>query len=135
MSPSAIALVGFAAWTLLLVLIIGLMRTYIVLAGQRKSAAFDPGGDDISPFSRRLCRAHANCYESLPIFGALVAIALITGRNEVTDGLAMFVLYARLAQSIVHIASTSPWMIRIRFAFYLVQWLLMAIMAWRLLMT
>jgi len=135
MGPSAVALTGFAAWTLLLVLTIGLMRSYIVLAGQRKSAAFDPGGADISPFSERLCRAHANCYETLPVFGALVVIALISGRNEVTDGLAMFALYARLGQSIVHLISTSPWMIRIRFAFYLVQWMLMAIIAWRLLMT
>ena len=135
MSPSAVALLGFAAWTLLLILTIVSIRSYLVLTGQRKSAAFDPGGADVSAFSQRLCRAHANCYENLPIFGAIIAVALITGRNEVTDGLAMFVLYARLGQSIVHLISTSPWMIRIRFAFYLVQLLVMALMAWRLLTT
>jgi uncharacterized MAPEG superfamily protein len=134
MNPSAVALLGFAAWTLLLIITIVSIRSYFVLTGQRQSAAFDPGGADISPFSQRLCRAHANCYENLPIFAALIAVALITSRNELTDGLAMFVLYARLGQSIVHLISTSPWMIRIRFAFYLVQLLVMAIMAWRLLM-
>ncbi len=132
MTPSAIALVGFAAWTLLLVLTIGLMRTAIVLAGKRPSVSFDPGGADVSPFSQRLCRAHANCYENLPIFAALVAVALATGRSELVDGLAMTVLYARVGQSVAHMISTNPWMIRVRFGFYLVQWALMALMAWRL---
>ncbi len=44
MSPSAVALLGFAAWTLLLILTIVSIRSYLVLTGQRKSAAFDPGG-------------------------------------------------------------------------------------------
>jgi len=135
MSPSAVALVGFAAWTLLLIMTIVSIRSYFVLTGQRKSAAFEIGGADISPFSQRLCRAHANCYENLPIFGALIVVALISDRNEVTDGLAMLVLYARMGQSIVHLISTSPWMIRARFAFYLVQLLVMALMAWRLLVS
>ena len=79
MSPSATALVGFAAWTLTLVLVIGLMRCFAVLAGKRAPNQFDPGGADLSDFSRRVCRAHANCYENLPIFGALITVALVTG--------------------------------------------------------
>ena len=78
MSPSALALTGFAAWTLLLVLSIGLYRAYYVLSGQRAPNEFDPGGAGLTPFASRLCRAHANCYDNLPIFGALIAVALTT---------------------------------------------------------
>jgi uncharacterized MAPEG superfamily protein len=133
MSPSATALVGFAAWTLILVLVIGLMRSFAVLAGKRAPNQFDPGGADLSDFSRRLCRAHANCCENLPIFGALIAVALITGRQEATDGLAMWFLAARIGQSAVHLVSTSNPAVNVRFAFYLAQWFMMAIMALRLL--
>jgi len=133
MSPSATALAGFAAWTLLLVLMIGMYRASLVLTGKRAPNQFDPGGADVGEFSRRLCRAHANCYENLPIFGALIAVALLTGRPEATDGLALWFLGARIGQSIVHLASTSNVAVNLRFALYLSQWLIMAVMAVRLL--
>ena len=110
MSASATALTGFAAWTLLMVISIGLLRASLVLSGRRASNQFDPGGADVSPFSQRLCRVHANCYENLPVFGALIAVALVTGRHGLTDPLAMWVLYARIGQSVVHLISTSVMM-------------------------
>ena len=85
MSPSALALTGFAAWTLFLVLMIGLYRAGLVLTGRRAPNQFDPGGADVGEFSRRLCRAHANCYENLPIFGALDALAQ-TAKDEIQRG-------------------------------------------------
>ena len=133
MSPSATALAGFAAWTLLLVLMIGGYRASLVLMGRRAPNQFDPGGADVGEFSRRLCRAHANCYENLPIFGALIAVALLSDRPGATDGLAMWFLGARIGQSIVHLASTSNVAVNFRFALYLSQWLIMAVMAVRLL--
>ena len=133
MSPSATALVGFAAWTLVLVSMIGLLRASAVFAGKRAPNQFDPGGADLSEFSRRLCRAHANCYENLPIFGALIAVALITGRHVATDGLAMWFLAARIGQSLVHLVSTSNPAVNVRFALFLAQWFMMAAMAFRLL--
>lgn len=133
MSASAVALTGFAAWTMLILITIGLMRASLVMSGRRASNQFDPGGADVSPFSQRLCRVHANCYENLPVFGALIAVALATGHSELTDGLAMWVLYARIGQSVVHLVSTSVMMVNLRFALFGCQWVLMAIMAWRLL--
>lgn len=133
MSPSATALAGFAAWTLFLVLLIGLYRASLVISGKRASNQFDPGGADVGEFSRRLCRAHANCYENLPIFGGLIAIALATGQSQATDGLAMWFLGARIGQSVVHLLSTSIMAVNARFALYLVQWFIMAAMAFRLL--
>jgi len=133
MSPSATALAGFAAWTLFLVLLIGLYRASLVISGKRASNQFDPGGADVGEFSRRLCRAHANCYENLPIFGGLIAVALATGQSQATDGLAMWFLGARIGQSVVHLLSTSIMAVNARFALYLVQWFIMAAMAFRLL--
>ena len=133
MSASATALAGFAAWTLFLVLLIGLYRASLVITGKRAANQFDPGGADVGDFSRRLCRAHANCYENLPIFGALIAVALVTGQTAATDGLAMWFLGARIGQSVVHLISTSVMAVNARFALYLVQWFIMAAMAFRLL--
>lgn len=133
MTSAAVALIAYACWTLLLVIGIGLMRGAVALGGGRPSLRFDPGGADVSDFSARLCRAHANCYENLPVFGALVAVALATERAALVEPLAMWVLYARLAQSTAHLVSVSPPAIMARFLFYLAQVLLMGVMAWRLL--
>jgi uncharacterized MAPEG superfamily protein len=132
MSTSALALTGFAAWTLFLVLMIGLYRAGLVLTGTRAPNQFDPGGADVGEFSRRLCRAHANCCENLPIFGGLIAVALATGQQHLTDDLALWFLAARIGQSIVHLVSTSNGAVNVRFVLYLTQWLIMALMAIRL---
>ena len=133
MTTAAVALIAFACWTIMLVIGIGLLRGVVYLRGARPSMRFDPGGADVSEFSTRLCRAHANCYENLPIFGALVAVALATDRAALVEPLAMWVFYARVAQTLIHLASVSPPAIMLRFGFYLVQVVLMIVMAWRLL--
>lgn len=134
MNPSALALTGFAAWTLLLVVGVGLYRAYFVFSGQRAPNQFDPSGAGLTPFALRLSRAHANCYENLPIFGALIVVALVTGRQGLTDPLALWFLYLRLGQSVVHLASTNNMAVNLRFALYLGQVVIMAVMAWRLIM-
>ena len=121
MSPSGLALVGYVAWTLLLLVWIVLLRTVLVLSGKRAANDFDPTGSDVSPFSGRLCRAHANCYENLPLFAALVLLAMATGNGDITDPLARWVLVARVAQSIVHLVSISEIAVTIRVTFLLVQ--------------
>lgn len=121
MSPSVLALVGYVAWTILLATTIVFYRTVLVLKKERAANAFLPSGDDVSPFSNRLCRAHANCYENLPIFAALVLLALVTGNASITDPLARWVLAARVAQSTVHLISTSEMAVSLRAVLLLVQ--------------
>jgi uncharacterized MAPEG superfamily protein len=121
MSPSALALTGYAAWTLLLLLAIILLRTVPTLKGERAANSFAPWGEDLSPFSARLCRAHANCYENLPIFAALILLALVTDNAGITDSLARWVLVARVAQSTVHLISTSEMAVMLRVTLLLVQ--------------
>jgi uncharacterized MAPEG superfamily protein len=125
MEPSAVALLGYAGWTILLVTCMGLQRGALTLSGQRAPNSFKTDGTDISPFAQRLARAHANCYENLPVFAAIVLTAIATGHNSVTDPLAPWVLLARMAQSVTHILSTSSPAVMIRFTFFLVQMLIM----------
>ncbi|MFQ5563332.1 MAG: MAPEG family protein [Parvularculaceae bacterium] len=121
MTPTAVALLGYAAWTLVLVLWLGLYRTSLVMAGGRQANSFSPAGDDVDDFGRRLTRAHANCAENLPIAGAVLLFALAAGQAAVTDGLAYIFLAARLAQSITHLLSTANRAILVRFGFFLIQ--------------
>ncbi|MFW2389629.1 MAG: MAPEG family protein [Polyangiales bacterium] len=121
MSPSVLALVGYVAWTLLLTIAIVLHRTVLVLKKERAANEFQPSGDDVSPFANRLCRTHANCYENLPVFAALILVALVTGNAAITNPLARWVLVARVAQSLVHLTSTSEMAVMLRVTFFLVQ--------------
>jgi uncharacterized MAPEG superfamily protein len=121
MNPSAFALVGYAAWTLVLLGGIAVLRSSLTLSGRREANSFGVDGSDVSEFSNRLCRAHANCYESLPIFGALVLAALVTGHGGITDALAPWVLAARVGQSVTHLISTSSQAVLVRFGFFSVQ--------------
>ena len=121
MSPSALALIGYAAWTLLLLVAIVLLRTVLVLKQERAANSFAPWGEDVSPFAARLCRAHANCYENLPIFAAIILVALVTDNAGITDSLARWVLVARVAQTAVHLISTSEMAVTLRATIFTVQ--------------
>lgn len=125
MTPTGLALLGFVSWTVLLLLSLGGLRTSLVLSGRRAANDFKPDGSDVSPFSNRLCRAHANCYENLPSFAAITLLALVMQRNGVTDPLALWFVGARISQSVVHLVSTSPAAVTARFALFAVQQLIL----------
>ena len=127
MGPTATALAGFAGWYLLLTFALGMYRSALILSGQKTANSFAPDGSDVSAFGRRLNRARDNCYENLPLFGALALAASLAGRTAVTDPLAMSVLYARIGQSVTHIASTSVPAVFVRFGFFLAQLVVYAI--------
>ena len=126
MSSSLLALLGYAAWTLALLGGIALLRSYYTLVGGRYANSFKVTGEDVSPFSARLCRAHANCYENLPIFAALIAVAALGGQSAITDPLALWVLAARVCQSTVHLISTRNRAVILRFSFLVAQWVMQA---------
>ncbi len=121
MNPTIAAFLGFVGLTLALLGVLGTMRVGLTLRGIRAPNSFDPGGKDVSPFSERLCRTHANCYESFPYFGGLLLLALATDMTAITDGLAYYFIGARVMQAVIHMASTSNLAVQARFAFFLVQ--------------
>ena len=134
MRPSILALICFAAWTIVTALVMVNHRLYFILTGRRKINTFTPDGVAISPFQARACRVHANCYENLPVFASLVLGAAAAGKGAITDPLALIAVYARIAQSTVHLLSTSQIAVAIRATFWTVQMAIMLSWVWRLLL-
>lgn len=137
MSLTALALLGYIAWIILLLIVMEVLRSALVLAKRHAANSFANDGADVSPFAHRLARAHANCYESFPIVGGLLLLALATGQGAVTEPLAPALLAARVAQSCTHLISGSVLACQVRFAFFLVQlgialrWVVLFGLQWR----
>ena len=121
MSPTITALLGYVSLMIILLASLGMLRAGLAMAGKRAPNSFAPDGADVSPFSNRLCRAHANAYEGFPIFGGLLLLAIALDATAITDSLAMYLLGARVLQALIHLASTSNIAVQVRFAFFLVQ--------------
>ncbi|HWV09445.1 MAG TPA: MAPEG family protein [Pseudomonas sp.] len=131
LSPSACALLGLVAWTLLLLVLLLNQRGLLVLSGKLAINGFAPDGSNMpGGFGLRVVRAHANCVENLPLFAAVLLYAMVVNQTLITDPLAPVLLGARIFQSVMHLISTSPLFIWLRFTAFLVQ---LVILAWWLL--
>ncbi|MCB1307401.1 MAG: MAPEG family protein [Leptospiraceae bacterium] len=123
-NPTVIAILGFVLWTISINLMIIGWRSVRVFSGASKINAF-PADEKHGPdWYRRMLRAHANCVENLPFFGLVFVMALILDITGVSDRVALIVLAARIAQSVLHFISTSALAVTIRFTFYSVQLIL-----------
>ena len=128
-------LLGFAAWTLLLIAGVFLYRGMRFLTGTPINHW--PRGNkpaDDAPFVKRLEDAHANCLENLPLFAVIVLVAAAQGRLADIQALAPWVLYARIGQSLAHLSGTGPLNVFVRATFWTVQlalfgWMLVRLMA------
>ncbi|CDF85760.1 Conserved hypothetical membrane protein [Pseudomonas knackmussii B13] len=130
LSASAFALLGLVAWTLLLVFLLVNLRGLLVMSGRMAVNAFAADGSNTPGLGQRLARAHANCVENVPLFAAALLYAMVTGQTQITDPLAPLLLGARIFQSLMHLISTSPLFVWLRFAGFLAQ---LVILAWWLL--
>ena len=104
-----------------------ILRVVVSVKTGRAANDFLPDGTDVSPFANRLARAHANCYESFPIVGGILLLALAIDQQSITDPLALWLLAARVGQSCTHVASGSSKAAQIRFLFFLTQ---LSIVSW-----
>ena len=98
-------LVGFAAWTVLLLLAtVGVYRWSRILTGRVAIRDFRADQIEGAEWYKRAMRAHANCVENLPVFGAIV-FGLYVGNvgSALIDALAVAVVVARVMQSLVHV--------------------------------
>jgi uncharacterized MAPEG superfamily protein len=101
------SLLGFTAWTLLLVASIFLYRGLRFLKGTPINSwprGAKPESD--AAIVRRMEDAHANCLENLLVFAVIVLAAAVTGRLAAIDTIAPFVLYARVGQTLAHLSGT-----------------------------
>lgn len=132
MSISLLSLLGFAAWTMVLVLGVVAYRSAVVLTGRRAANAWIRGQPtEDPPLLQRLMHAHANCLENLPLFAAVILVAALRGRLGMTDPLAGWYLALRICQSVVHLTGTSRVQVLIRFSLFLPQLLLLGWMMLR----
>ena len=117
-------LLGFAAWTVLLLLsTIGVYRWSRILTGRTPIKEFRADQIEGSDWYRRSMRAHANCIENLPVFGSIVFALYVSQLSGATISyLCITVLIARVMQSLVHVCLTQTNTVAaIRFLFFFVQ--------------
>lgn len=132
MNTTALALVLYVGWFLLLLFAIIAVRFHAATAHGKPANSFRSDGSDLSPLSARLCGAHANGFESFPFIAGPLLLALATGTSGLTDGLAMLLPAARVGQSTAHVVSGSSAAAQVRFGFFLVQVLLSVYFLYRL---
>ena len=128
------SLLGFTLWTIFLLLAtVGVYRWRRILTGRTAISRFVAGDDLGDEWYGRAMRAHANCIENLPLFAVLVfAASLLHVRSNVFDVLALAVVAARIAHSLIHVSLVqSDRVVAFRFLFYFIQvaaFLAMAVM-------
>jgi uncharacterized MAPEG superfamily protein len=130
-------LLGFAAWTLvLLVTTVGAYRLSRVFRGRAGMGDFPADRIEGKDWYVRAMRAHANCIENLPVFAVLVyALRAFGIVSPAVDPLCALILAARIPQSLVHVSLVqTDRVVSVRFAFYFVQLLsfcvLVALIVW-----
>ena len=99
------SLLLFAAWTLLIMFIAVNWRVFEILRGVPANSWTRGSAKPAPAWVTRFEHAHMNCLESLPVFAVIVLAAFATEKLEVIAPYCAIVLYARLAQSIVHMIS------------------------------
>ncbi|KJZ50958.1 MULTISPECIES: MAPEG family protein [Pseudomonas] len=117
-------LLGFATWTLLLLMAtVGVYRWVGILFSSVPIASFRSDRLEGEDWYRRGTRAHANCVENLPVFGVIVfVITALDVNGSAVNYLSTLVLIARVCQSLVHVShEQTNAFVAIRFTFFSVQ--------------
>jgi uncharacterized MAPEG superfamily protein len=117
-------LLAFAAWTLaLLMATVGVYRWGNILFAKAAIASFRHDAPDGAGWYQRGTRAHANCIENLPVFGAIVYVITAIGlTGPVVDSLCIAIVVARVIQSTIHVSHVqTDRFVAFRFSFYSVQ--------------
>ncbi|HJS88576.1 MAG TPA: MAPEG family protein [Steroidobacteraceae bacterium] len=117
-------LLGFAAWTLLLLMAtVGVYRWSRIILWNAPVASFRSDRLEGAAWYQRGTRAHANCVENLPVFGAIVFVITTIGlHGSAVDTLCVVVLVARICQSMVHLSHPqTDAFVAVRFSFFSVQ--------------
>ncbi len=117
-------LLGFATWTLLLLIAtVGVYRWVRILFRSAPIASFQSDRIEGADWYRRGMRAHANCVENLPVFGAIVFVISTIGVGGPTvDSMCIAVLIARMCQSLVHVCHVQTnAFVAVRFSLFCVQ--------------
>ena len=124
-------LLAFALWTLFVLgATIGTYRWGHILTGRGRFEDYGRYRVEGTGWYPRAMRAHANCLENLPIYGAIVVVGLAVGAgSSALDVLALVLIVARVGQTFVHIAfEQTNVVVGFRSLFYNTQWICMVTM-------
>ena len=124
MTVPVMMLVGFAAWTVLLLLFtVGVYRWSRILRGRVPISSFRADQVEGADWYKRAMRAHANCVENLPVFGAIVfGLYVANVTSPLVNALAVAILVSRIMQSLVHVCFVQTNIATsVRFGFFFVQ--------------
>lgn len=124
MSIPVWVLLAFAVWSMLvLILTVGTYRWGLIFAGRVQVNQFRADQIEGSDRYRRAMRAHLNCLENLPIYGAIVLVIVVGGaQSSALDALAITLIGARVAQTSIHVsAEQTNLLASLRFGFFFVQ--------------
>lgn len=114
----------FALWTLLtLAFSVGVYRMGKIFRGRSAFDAYRFPDVDQNERHRRALRAHMNCVENLPVYGALVIVMIYTGVfAPILDVLAIVLMVFRVLHTFVHVGFPQRGTITVvRFSFFAVQ--------------
>jgi uncharacterized MAPEG superfamily protein len=131
MNIPVLVLLAFAMWTLLVLAAgVGVYRWSRILTGRASVADWWAGTAKGSDWYQRATRAHMNCVENLPVYGAVVVGLSVAGlQSHLIDWLSVSILVARIGQTTVHLSLPATNAVAsLRFALYFVQMLCMTAM-------
>jgi uncharacterized MAPEG superfamily protein len=102
---------------------VGVYRWGNILFAKAAIASFRSDALEGAGWYQRGTRAHANCIENLPVFGAIVYLITAIGlQGPLVDSLCIAILVARIVQSTVHVSHVqTDAFVSVRFSFYSVQ--------------
>lgn len=131
MSIPVWVLLAFAGWTLLTLLAtVGVYRWSHILTRRASLGEWRADEAQGSEWYRRAMRAHANCVENLPVYGAIVLAIVASGvQGTFLDTLAIVLIVARVCQTLVHLGPPQTDVVAgIRFGFFFTQLVCMVAM-------
>jgi uncharacterized membrane protein YecN with MAPEG domain len=107
----------------LLMAFVGVYRWVNILFWRAPIASFRSDRLEGGDWYQRGTRAHANCVENLPVFGAIVFVISAIGVDGfAVDALCTIVLVARVCQSLVHVShAQTDAFVAVRFSFFSIQ--------------
>lgn len=114
-------IIGLIGWSVFLIVALLLFRSMLVLTGKVAINGFLPDGSNLGEANQRYMRALYNSLENLPILIGTLLTAVVMGMTALSDQVASYILLARMAQTVVHVISTSPIAVAARVTFYAIQ--------------
>ena len=130
-------LVLLALFGMVLVLGIGMFRVLVGIIKGLPVSYWRPGKADEAGFYRRLMRCHANTFENIGFYLAVILAALHFQEAiplELFKILCATVLIGRVGQTFVYLVGESTLFVLVRFAFFALQKFSVSFMAYRVLL-